>query len=90
MHLFRRDTARQQDRIHRPGRLLHHTHVCILRSGHRTAPLHRPEECPSRPVLDGFSGVCRQRYLSGTDNLLQHHVLLSYVNHTPVTSLNTY
>lgn len=76
MHLFRRDPARKQNRIHRPGRLLHHPHVCILRTSHRAPSLHRPQERPPRPLLDGFSGICCQRYFSAADNILQHHVLL--------------
>lgn len=76
VHLFRRHPARQQDRIYRLSGLLHHPHDHVLRPSHRAAPLHRPKECPERTVLDGFSGLCRQRYRRTTDCIFQHHVLL--------------
>lgn len=76
MHLFWRDPARQQNCIHRPCRLLHHPHICILRPGHRTPSVHWSQERSPRPILDGSRGLCRQCYFGGTDHLLQHHVLL--------------
>ena len=76
MHRFRRDPTRQQDCFYRLSRLLHHPHIRIVRPGYWTASIHRPEECPSRPVLAGFSGIFHQCHLSAPDHLLQYHVLL--------------
>lgn len=76
MHRFRRDPTREQNCIHRFSGLLHHSHIRVLRPGHWTTSVDRPEERPSRPLLAGFSGLSRQRHLSAADYLLQHHVLL--------------
>ena len=76
MHLFWRHSAWQQNCIYRPRRLLHHPHICILRSGHWAPSVHWSQERPPRPVLDGSRGLCRQCCFSGIDHLLQHHVLL--------------
>ena len=76
MHLFRRDPARQQNRIHRLSRLIHHPHNDVLRARHRTASIHRTEECSQRAVLDGFGGLCYQWHRPAADCVFQHHVLL--------------
>ena len=76
MHRFRRDSTRQQNRVYRLSGLLHHPHICIVRHGHCTTSIHRPEERPSRPLLAGFGGFRHQRHLSAADHILRHHVLL--------------
>ena len=81
MHRFRRGPTRQQNCIYRLSGVLHYSHICILRSGHWTTPIHRPKERPTRPLLVGFSRLCHQCCLSAADHLLQHYVLLPSVNH---------
>ena len=76
MHRFRRHSTRQQNCIYRLSGLLHHSHICVLRSGHWTASIHGPEERPTGPLLVGFGGLCHQRHLSAADHILRHYVLL--------------
>ena len=76
VHRFRRDPTRQQNCLYRLSGLLHHPHIRVVRSGHWTASIHRPEERPSRTFLVGFSGIRHQRHLSAADHILQHYVLL--------------